>query len=152
MDFYEFILNYRNSYFIILKRENSIHAEVSGLIANKYARWHLFEKKGIQRIRITPHVLHERLLWRKFTNDFCCNLLISYCPNVTFILYENLFSDVDKYLNQISGFLQINNVGFLNGPEIKSNPFSLEELIENYEECLDYFNNYPEFQAMLKQG
>jgi hypothetical protein len=144
-DFYEFLLNYRKACFIILYRKNSIKAEISGLIANEYSRWHLTIPKEKQQISVDPEFLYERLLWRKNTNDFCINMLNAYCDNVLMIEYENLFGNVSDSMNKTGSFLNVQPDGFSLSSEIKSNPFLLSELIENYDEVLSFFSDKPEY-------
>jgi|GEM_PF-2193994 len=149
IDFYEFILNYRNAFFIVLCRQNSIRAEISGLIANEYARWHLAEKMEKQQISVDPSFLYERLLWRKHTKHFCINMLESYCHHLLQIEYLDLFSNTRETLENISAFLDISPYGYNYSTEIKSNPFPLTELITNYEECLDFFKDKPEYSSFF---
>ncbi|MCX6303964.1 MAG: hypothetical protein NT040_03260 [Bacteroidetes bacterium] len=149
IDFYEFILNYRNAFFIILHRKNSIRAEISGLIANEHARWHLAEKMEKQQISVDPSFLYERLLWRKHSKDFCMNMLVSYCPNVLTVEYSELFPGIPQTLGKISGFLNISPQGYRYSGEIKSSPFPLSELITNYQECLDFFKDKPGYLSFF---
>ena len=149
IDFYEFILNYRNAFFIVLSRKNSIRAEISGLIANEHARWHLVEKLEKQQISVDPDFLYERLLWRKHSKDFCINMLESYCNNVLQVEYSGLFSDIQGTLCKISTFLSVSSTSFTYCGEIKSNPFPLTELITNYQECLSFFSDKPEYHSFF---
>ncbi|MCX6267469.1 MAG: sulfotransferase [Bacteroidetes bacterium] len=145
IDFYEFVLNYRNAFFIILTRKNSIRAEISGLIANEHARWHLVEKMEKQQISVDPAFLYERLQWRKHSNEFCISMLETYCNHILHIEYNELFSNMEQTLGKISAFLAISPAGYHSSTEIKSNPFPLTELISNYDECLDFFKDKPAY-------
>lgn len=149
LDFYEFLLNYRDSRFILLYRENLVKAEISGLIANKYARWHLIEQKEKQTITVDPAFLFDRLIWRRSTREFCMKLINAYCPNVITIEYESLFSESSENLKKISEFLAVSEKEFRLGTEVKSNPFSLNELIENFNECRKAFTTEKELFAMF---
>lgn len=150
LDFYEFILNYRNSYFILLTRENIVQAELSGMIANKHARWHLLEQKDKQKVNINPLFFRERLQWRIMTRQFCLNIINSYCPNVLQFNYENLFDNPGHHLQMISGFLKVDDKHFIKSREVKSNPFLLEDLIENYVEFFNFFKDIPEYSGMFQ--
>jgi hypothetical protein len=149
IDFYEFILNYRNAFFIILSRQNSIRAEISGLIANEYARWHLVEKMEKQQITVDPSFLYERLLWRRHSKDFSINMLKSYCDHILQIEYSELFSNTADTMGKISAFLAVSPGGFHYSTEIKSNPFPLAELITNYDECLSFFKDKPGYLSFF---
>lgn len=149
MDIYEFLLNYRNSFFILLYRENCVKSEISGLIANKYGRWHLVEKKEKEVVKVDPAFLHERLTWRKLTREFCTDLLGAYCPNLLRIEYEAFFSEPAQELNKIAKMLNVNPGDFSYSKEIKSNPYPLKDLIENYQECVDYFSDKPDYLSMF---
>ena len=148
-DFYEFILNYRNSFFIVLTRQNSIRAEISGLIASEYSRWHLAEKMEQQQISVDPSFLYERLLWRKFSKDFCINMLESYCDNILQIEYNELFSNIQETMGKISAFLSISPKAYTYSKEIKSNPYPLTELITNHEECYSFFKDKPDYLSFF---
>jgi hypothetical protein len=145
IDFYEFILNYREAYFIILTRKNSIRAEISGLIANEHARWHLVEQLEMQQISVDPSFLHERLLWRKHSGSFCTGMIESFAGNVLYVEYSELFSDIPGTMDRISGFLGIEHQGYQYGTEVKSNPFPLTELLSNYQDCIAFFNDKPDY-------
>ena len=149
-DFYEFLLNYRNSRFIILRRKNSIQAEISGLIANEYSRWHLVEPKEKQQISVDPAFLLERLSWRKCSNEFCINMLKTFCENIIAIEYDELFADTPGMLQTISDFLNVPGTGYQYSAEIKSNPYPVSELVGNYQECLDFFKDNEEYLKMWK--
>jgi hypothetical protein len=149
IDFYEFILNYRNAFFIILTRNNCIRAEISGLIANEYKRWHLVEKKEKQQISVDPAFLYERLLWRKHSKDFTINMIRSFCNHHMQIEYSELFSNTDETLRHISTFLTVAPGVFRFGTEIKSNPFPLRELITNYDECRSFFIDRLEYLSFF---
>lgn len=148
-DFYEFILNYRNAYFIVLQRQNSVRAEISGLIANEHKRWHLIEMMEKQQIAVDPSFLFERLLWRKYTKEFCINMLEAYCSNVLHVEYSQLFSNMHETLEKISSFLAISPTGYTFSMEKKSNPFPLKELISNYQECISFFEDKPEYLSLF---
>ena len=151
IDFYEFILNYRMARFIILTRSNSVRAEVSGLVANEHARWHLIEKSGIQPITVDPAFLYERLLWRKYAKEFCISMLRSHCPNILDIEYNQLFSGIEASLEKISKFLGISSGGFSYSSEVKANPFPLKDMVSNYTECLEYFSAHPFYRSSFEQ-
>lgn len=149
LDFYEFLLNYRNSRFILLYRQNIVKAEISGLIANKHHRWHLVEHKEKQTITVDPAFLYDRLMWRLSAREFCIRLLNNFCPDTLLFEYEALFADIDSNLKTIAEFLDIPLNGFKYGTEIKANPFPLNELVENYETCKQAFISHPELFQMF---
>jgi hypothetical protein len=151
LDFYEFLLNYRNSMFILLYRKNSVKAEISGLIANKHARWHLVEKKEKQSVTVNPAFLYDRLLWRKHTTEFCMNLIQAYCPHVQIIEYDSFFADTTTGLQPLLSMIGVNLSELQCSNEIKSNPFPLRELLDNYEQCLDFFSDKTDFLRMFTE-
>lgn len=149
LDVYEFLLNYSESRFILLHRQNIVKAEISGMIANKHHRWHLIEHQEKQTVSVDPAFLRDRLAWRLATREFCVRMLKHFCPNTLMIEYEDLFSNIEATLKTLSEFLNVPVTGFTCGTEIKSNPFPLNELVENYTECRDAFVNNPELYQMF---
>ena len=151
IDFYEFILNNRNAHFILLTRKNSIRAEISGLIANIHSRWHLEEKKDKEQISVSPAFLLERLLWRKYSKDFCINIINAHCQHVLSVEYSELFENTASSLSGISEFLGVAPSLFTFSKEIKSNPFSLKEVVLNYQDCIDFFLDKPEYAEFFEK-
>ncbi len=141
IDFYEFILNYREARFILLTRRNSVRAEISGLIANEHARWHLAASAALQPVTVDPQFLYERLQWRKFTRAFCVDLIETYCCHFLHLEYRDLFDSPANALDTISSFLSVPAQGYQYSSEIKTNPFPLSDLITNYQECTTFFND-----------
>jgi hypothetical protein len=151
LDIYEFLLNYRESRFILLYRKNIVQAEISGLIANKYHRWHLIEHKEKQTVTVDPGFLHDRMIWRLSAREFCISLIKFYCRHALVIEYEELFTNIDGNLKAISEFMEVPVAGFKHGTEVKSNPFPLNELIENFSDCRAAFINHPELYQMFSE-
>jgi len=151
MDFYEFMVNYRKSYFILLFRKNSVKAEVSDIIANKHSRWHLTKSREKQLVSVDPRFLYERLIWRKYAGEFCSNMLKAYAENLIIFEYEDFFTDILSSLNKISSFLNISNHDYQHSQEVKSNPFPLRDLVFNYQECQDFFRDKPEYFDMFSE-
>ncbi|NQU88171.1 MAG: hypothetical protein HQ541_20685 [Mariniphaga sp.] len=149
IDFYEFLQNYRNSNFIILTRKNSVKAEISGLIAKDYSRWHLRNIKDKQAITLNPKFLLERLKWRSWSKQFCIEMLQAHCVNLIQLEYKFLFKEMTESITNLADFLSVSSARFKTSSEIKANPFHLRELLTNYEECCEYFQNFPEYRRMF---
>jgi len=143
LDLYEFILNYPDARYILLYRENSLRAEISGLIANQYQTWHRSDPAEIMQVEVDPAYLHERLLWRKHSRDFCFAMIGSFCPKVIQVEYSELFGNQSSHLELIARFLSCDSEGFIPDTEEKSNPFLLENVITNYTECRTWFKDLP---------
>lgn len=151
LDFYEFLNNYKKSYFILLTRRNRIKAEVSDLIANRFSRWHLHKMVEVQPVFIEPSFLLERLQWRKLTAEFCIRLVRSHCDKILELNYEDLFSDLTIAITRIAEFLNVMGDQFIFSSEIKANPFSLDKMIINYDQCRDFLIKDTDYASMLEE-
>jgi len=149
MDLYEFTLNYRYAYFILLSRRNCIRGEISGMIAREASRWH--SEAGVTKHRMTvdPEFLYHRVLWRSQTARFCADVLKSHCPNILELRYEDLFTHTDHELGRILGFLNLNDREMTPSREVRLNTHSLHEIIINYEEVRDFFMDREPFSGMF---
>jgi hypothetical protein len=149
MDLYEFIFNYQNANFILLTRINSVHGEVSGMLAREFSAWHAQENREKRMVMIDPRFLHQRILWRSQTTAFCSNMIKLHCPNVFELTYEDLFDNTPDKLVRIFNFLHLKNHDVSISKEIKMNPTPLSELIINYQEVKEYFKNLDPFFSMF---
>lgn len=154
LDFYKFVEFYSNkAAFIILSRLNSVKAEISGEIARKWERRHERVFEGdLLRVRLDPLEFLKRLQWRKLRNEFVRGLLTAYKVRMVEIKYEILFCDRIKEIKKILDFLDIHgdvkSIRF--SDEEKSNPFPIEEIVENYWEIAEFLKSYPDYYTMWK--
>lgn len=150
MDLYEFIQNYRNASFLLLRRKNLIKGEVSGAIARHFSAWHANGKTEKKSISIDPAQLFQRVQWRQLTTLFCTGVIHAHCEKVKEIFYEDIFDPGADTITEIARFLDKNRKDFRNSQETKMNVDSLQELIVNYSEVRDYFFAHDAFTEFFE--
>lgn len=139
MDFYGFIQTNTDSKFIVLTRDNSVKAEVSDLLAQKYGRWHSREQITDKlRIELDPEYFFKRLEWRRVAKEFVIDIINTFEVDRYEMTYESLFHNEEKQLKALFSYLGINGEDVKSSDEQRSNPFSLAEMIVNYEEVKEY--------------
>ena len=139
MDLYEFIQNYRDAYFLLLRRKNLIKGEVSGAIARHFSAWHTSTKSGKKCLSIDPEQLLQRVQWRQLTTRFCSGVINAHVQKVKELFYEDIFDAREDTMKGVAGFLEKDPLDFSYSTETKMNVDSLKELIVNYKEVRDYF-------------
>ncbi len=152
MDFYRFLEFYKNQYMIVLTRENIIHAELSGEIARLKQNWHLMEGEPIlSPVNLDVKVFFKRLEWRRMRKAFVTEALNLFDIDYLEIGYSDLFEHRNENLGKIFGFLgvdyQFENLKL--SKEKKSNPYTLKEMVVNYEELEDFLRPFPEYFKYL---
>jgi LPS sulfotransferase NodH len=149
MDIYEFLFNYRDAKFILLRRENVLKGEVSGFVARQFALWHPTEHTERHMVEIDPELLYKRILWRNLSTTFCINLIKAHCNNFLEITYEELFPVTSRVIDSLCDFLTISNRSLSPAREVKSNPHSLDEIIINYDAVKAYFKDKGSLSLLL---
>lgn len=152
-DFYDFLNHYEGASFIILTRGNSFKAEISGSIARTHGRWHERDKPGeLLRVHIDPVCFYRRLEWRRLAKEFIINMLAAYQVRRIDICYEELFKDPGENITKICRFLDLDPREITFSSEMRSNPFSLQQIIKNFDQVRSFFEDYPEYFKMLEAG
>lgn len=149
MDLYEFVFNYKHAKIILLRRRNSIRAEVSGIVARAGDTWHTRSAMEKRMTKVDPQFLYQRILWRLQSANFCSDVLKALCPNIFEIHYEDIFFGQKNSLKAICTFLQLNESEITPSSEVKLNTGSLRDLIANYQEIKDFFKDKEPFYSMF---
>jgi len=150
-DFYDFLNYFQNAMFIILERENSVRAELSGCVAKTHGRWHEMKNPGsLLRIHIDPECFYRRLEWRRLSKEFVINMLTAYRVKRINLIYEELFKDKVTVLNKIWEFLDVASAEVEYSNEKPANPYPLKEIIKNYRQFEVFFQNHPFYHKMIE--
>ncbi len=146
-----FIERYKNSYFIFLYRENEVAAYVSLKIAHTYKIWHLHKTEDIKKrtVHIDPMDLRERIEENILLRNRILGQLDKQKAKIFKISYEELFLNREKSITGICNFLNVSEKNIVFSSEKKSNPFVMEEIIENFEEVSSHLKKYPCYHEML---
>lgn len=150
-DFYDFLNHFQNALFIILERQNSVRAELSGCIAKTHGRWHEMKNPGdLLRVHIDPECFYRRLEWRRLSKEFVINILTAYKVKRINLIYEELFKDKLTVLNKIWEFLDVESVEVEYSKEKPANPYPLKEIIKNYKKIEVFFRDHPFYHEMIE--
>jgi LPS sulfotransferase NodH len=146
-----FIQNYKNSYFILLYRENMIDTQISLRIAHTYDIWHVKKKEEIKKrkIHVNLNHLYKNLVKSKRVREKILRHLENCGVKKVVIVYEELFKDREKNIKKICDFLNIERVSIRFSDEKRGNPFKAEEVIENFREVKQFLKKYPPYYKML---
>lgn len=131
--------------FIFIERSNLIKEYVSYLIMYKYGYTHLL-KDGkshplLHKVNINPQEAYINIRsWNAFNKHTKKVLLEEPDVNSLFLLYEKDFSNKTLMRKKIFDFLGVKD-HVIDDPLIVTNPFRLEEQVNNYEEVIEYFAN-----------
>jgi hypothetical protein len=152
-EFTEYFINYfKDSYFIILLRENLLRASFSVEIARKYNKWHCRNNHEIRKriIKVDTELLFKKLERKRALREKILNKFMNCDIKKIIMTYEQLFENTKREVERICKFLDISYRGIIHSAEVKGNPYPLEEVIINYQEVENYFKQYPFYYNMLK--
>ena len=138
LDYPELILKFitEKYKFIHLVRENHLDVVISGKIKDDLGAAHFKVKIEPKKVYLEPSWLIKNLKKRDLKRKLA-HVFLAIMPNeVLNITYDDLRTDRDKTLTQISEFLSLNNEnqGVFNSELKKINRKSHQEMIQNYEE------------------
>lgn len=130
--------------FIFLERSDLFKSYVSYMIMCDYQYGHLeaIEEPTpkLHTIKLSPEEAFVNVRsWRGF-NIYTKEMLKKYKAQHIVINYEEDFIDTVALRNKLFAFLGVNDFPVA-APLKKTNPFNVEELVENYFEVTEYFNN-----------
>lgn len=136
------ILKDRSVKKIILVRKNVIRSFVSREVALKTGKWGRYKNEDLSLVKITMDtdrfMDYERNIKDRFSKIE--SVLNDSAQNYLKLTYEQISSSYP--LNQVCAFLEIPKPDALPDiNQVKQNPFPLSEMIENYNEVRQFFNN-----------
>jgi LPS sulfotransferase NodH len=149
----QYIEKYRDAYYIFLTRKNELEMQTSLRLAHEYKKWHTRNDEGIQKrkIKINPKQLVANLGRFQKVRKKYEEILTRINVKQMHLDYETLFADNRRSLQRICDFigLEAKSDAFRLSDEIKGNPFTLEQVIENFDEIVAELEDYPQYKDML---
>ncbi len=148
-----FMQHYRNAHFIFLCRRNLLHAHISLRIAHACGIWHSKQNDPVKKrtVQLDPAALYVKIEQSVQRRAAYMRLLEDVKAKYCALSYEDLFAGPEKAVSSIFRFLDIPDAPITFSTEKKGNPFAPCEVIENYDEVKDFFQQHPEYYRMLLQ-
>jgi len=137
----KWIVNNNDVKIIILKRKNLLEKYVSGVA--RYKRNIAHSTKQVEKVKVKLDLIDLKNYIEKITNEYkMLDRFRKSNASIT-IYYEEFFSNLDMKINEIFKFLEIDEKLYCKKPKLKKlNTQPLEDIIENYDEVIEYLEKH----------
>lgn len=134
--------NYREGYkFIFISRKNLLKEYVSFMIMMEKGYGHISEdKKKKMQLRIDPSITYITMRKWKGFNNTCKKVFQDLGIDYLDLVYEEDFFEEKKVKERVFKFLSVEDEN-IEDPLKPTNPYPIEELIENYDEVYKYLKS-----------
>jgi len=124
---------------IILKRKNILEKYVSGI--TRYKRNIAHSTKKVENVKITIDLNELKKYIENITNEYRKLDMFRKDKEFISIYYEEFFSNMEMNIEEIFRFLEVDEKQNCEKPQLKKlNSQSLDEIIENYNEVIQYLD------------